>query len=485
MRNQLKMLLSGTALCLPLWGTAHAQSETQNQGDQCRALKSLINQTDASRLEPFGDVQKVADADAPEDCAALIVMIQQSDPGQQQNAQDTARDQDTQTRNFSATDTVSDTVKITKKAVVEGEVAVRMPEANVDVQQQGAQVRVQPGDASINVDQQAPRIEVRQAKASIQVQLPQPVITINQPAPEIIVTMPRPGVSLDRAQPTVQVSTPEPRVTVSQAEPKVNVDVDAKLVDPESSEAQQAANDQVTTQIQRGDGGQDTQGQQANVSIERAEPNVQVASPSQDAEVTYNQAGQPNIDYQSADPDVNVSFIGDPQVRIRQVGQPKVTINQAEEDQAQQQDQDASRMAAAPQQNGGQSADQPRRLSDEDTARMLGVPADGGATVTGRSVIQAGQLIGREVVNSSGDDIGEVSRVVSNDGGYYVVVSYGGFLGFGDDEVALPGQRVALRGDNVLLLGLTQADLDAMPQYDRGREQNIANDQPLRLNTVD
>jgi len=494
MKNCIKMLLSGTALCLPLFGAAYAQSPSQNQGNQCQALRNLINQADARTLEQFGNAQQVADADASDDCAALIVMIEKSDQGQQQNAQGTqqnaqgtSQDQDTQTRNFTASDMVSDTVKITKKAVVQGEVAVQMPKPEVDVQQQGAQVKVQPGHASINVDQQAPNIEVRQAKATIQVQLPQPVITIDQPAPEIIVTMPRPGVSLDQAQPTVQVSTPEPTVTFSQAEPKVNVDVDAKLVDPNSPEAQQAANNQVTTRIQREDAGQGAQGQQANVRIDKAEPNVQVANPGQNATVVYNQAGQPTVDYRSTDPDVNVSFVGDPEVHVRQVGEPKVTFNPAQtgQDQAQQQDQDASRTAPAAQPTGGQGADQPRRLSDEDTARLLGVPQSGAASVTGTKVIPAAQLIGREVVNSNGDNIGEVSRVVSNQGGYYVVVSYGGFLGFGSDEVALPGQRVALRSDDVLLLGLTQDDLDAMPEYDAGREQQIANDQPLRMNTVE
>ena len=518
MKKSIRMLLSGTALCLPLYGAAYAQQS--NQDGACANLRQMISESDGRVVDQFGDAEKVAKADANADCAALVVLIQNSgqNPGQnpqnqgqktaqdpnsqdqtQQSAQDSnaqprdpsqqsaqdSQDVDTQTKNFRASDTVSDTVKITKEAVVEGDVAVRMPEADVDVEQPGAQVKVQPGTASINVDQQAPKIEVRQAKATIQVDLPQPVITIDQPAPEIIVTLPQPGVSLDRARPTVQVSTPDPQVTVSQGNPKVDVDVDAKLVDPNSAEANQGGSNQVTTRVEPQDGG-NGDGAQANVNVSKNDPKVQLVQPEQDAQVSVDQAGQPSIDYQSADPSVKVNYTGDPKVRIRQVGKPKVTFNQA------QPDQNGSRSASAAQGDQQQAQDQqarnqqgqPRQLSDEDTARLLGVPSDGAAKVSGTREVPVANLMNRDVVTSSGEDLGEVSRVVSNNGQPYVVVEYGGFLGFGQDEVALPAQRVALRGDKVLLLGLTEEDIDAMPDYDAGREQSVARDASLKLGIV-
>jgi hypothetical protein len=193
---------------------AYAQSETQQT---CSDLRALVNETDGRIIEPVGDVDEVLAAQSDQDCAAMIVMIEESDPNRQGQPQDTAQgdqprqpqdsqdqsaqasDPETQTRDFQASDTVSDTVEITKQAIVEGEVVATMPNPEVDVQQPGAEVRVQPGSASVNVDQQAPRIVVRQAQPTIRVELPQPVITIDQPAPEIQVTMPDPDTRCNSA----------------------------------------------------------------------------------------------------------------------------------------------------------------------------------------------------------------------------------------------------------------------------------------------
>ena len=499
MKQSIRILLSGTALCLPLLGTAYAQQADQDGA--CANLRQMINESDGRLADKLGDAEKVAKADDNADCGELVVLIGKSRQDPQNDGQETARDPDaqdqpqqtaedpnnvdTQTKGFRASDTVSDTVKITKEAVVEGDVDVRMPKADVDVEQPGSQVRVQPGNASVNVDRRAPRIEVRQARATIQVDLPQPVITIDQPAPEIVVTMPEPGVSLDRSRPQIQVTTPDPQVTVSQGKPEVDVDVDAKLVDPNSAEAKQAGNDQVTTRIEPQEG--DTaEGAQADVNVSKDDPKVQLVQPEQDAQVAFDAAGQPSIDYQSADPSVKVNYTGDPKVRVRQVGKPEVTFNRSQP--GQNGNRTASAAQGGQQQSEGRQAQdqqgQRRQLSDKDTARLLGVPSDGAANVSGTREVQIANLVERDVVTTSGEELGEVSRVVSNDGQPYVVVEYGGFLGFGQDEVALPAQRVALRGDKVLLLGLTERDIDAMPDYDTGREQNMAQDASLKLGVV-
>jgi hypothetical protein len=65
------------------------------------------------------------------------------------------------------------------------------------------------------------------------------------------------------------------------------------------------------------------------------------------------------------------------------------------------------------------------------------------------------------------------------------VVEYGGFLGFGRNEVALPAERVALRGDEVVLLGLSKQGLDAMPDYDAGREENLPQDATLDVGVLE
>ena len=76
--------------------------------------------------------------------------------------------------------------------------------------------------------------------------------------------------------------------------------------------------------------------------------------------------------------------------------------------------------------------------------------------------------------NDSGEDLGEVDRLVVQGDRTYIVLSDGGFLGMGGREVALPLDRITgVRGDDELVLqGLNQQDIDAMPRWngDAGRE---------------
>jgi sporulation protein YlmC with PRC-barrel domain len=114
------------------------------------------------------------------------------------------------------------------------------------------------------------------------------------------------------------------------------------------------------------------------------------------------------------------------------------------------------------------------------TALMFGVAlAPGGAfaqdntTATGTAVasptaVDAAKLIGRKIVNTSGDTVGDVDSVVIDQSGKvrYVIVGVGGFLGIGKKDVALAWDEltIAENGEKVVTTA-TKDQLAALPEH--------------------
>ena len=80
-------------------------------------------------------------------------------------------------------------------------------------------------------------------------------------------------------------------------------------------------------------------------------------------------------------------------------------------------------------------------------------------------------LIGRDVVNLRGNEVGEVEDVVVSrqDGKVlFAVISVGGFLGIGDKDIALPMDQLRVDKDRVLLMSeQSERQLKTMPAYDK------------------
>ncbi len=486
----LTLALGTTALIVPLPGAAFAQ-QAAFEGS-CGDLNTLYEEAAGEVREEFADALDVATANDVEVCTAYIVRVQDAG-GIIAVAADAATDVETETESFSASDTISQTVEITQKAVVDGQVIVRVPVPEVTVDQAGAEVAIIDAPATVSVDQAAPTIVVRQQPMSIALDMPQPTITIQQPAPEIIVTMPAPGVDVSRAQPEVSVVMGDPTVSVTQGDPQVDVQVQARLVDPNAPDAVIDEGNIVTRMEPLDGAGADAQ---ANVRYTKAEPVVRVTDSDQEAQVSVNQA-QPVVLFEPADPQVTVNFSGEPVIELQQVGEPTVTFEQddaalatepeAEAAAADMPEADADVAAVVvPVEEDAVVADPavvaPRaRMTPEDTNTMLARDA---GRETDLMSIMAGDLEGRDVVSANNDDIGSISRVVSNSGRMYVVVEHGGFLGIGTNDIALPIERIALMGDDVLLLGLTEEDLEAMPEYDVTADADVAPDQAFEIGNV-
>ena len=88
-------------------------------------------------------------------------------------------------------------------------------------------------------------------------------------------------------------------------------------------------------------------------------------------------------------------------------------------------------------------------------------------TVTGTADI-ANKMIGRSVVNSTGDKIGEVeSALIDQDGKVrYVIVGVGGFLGMGERDVALRWDQLTMAdNDQKIVVNMTKEQLSALPAH--------------------
>jgi sporulation protein YlmC with PRC-barrel domain len=92
-----------------------------------------------------------------------------------------------------------------------------------------------------------------------------------------------------------------------------------------------------------------------------------------------------------------------------------------------------------------------------DTGMLAGMTAD--------------EIIGRNVVDIAGDDVGSVGDLLLGADGQitHVMVDVGGFLGLGARTVALEvGSLTAEQGDGGdFVVGLTREQIEALPEYER------------------
>ncbi|MBT8143002.1 MAG: PRC-barrel domain-containing protein [Gammaproteobacteria bacterium] len=96
-------------------------------------------------------------------------------------------------------------------------------------------------------------------------------------------------------------------------------------------------------------------------------------------------------------------------------------------------------------------------------------------------VLSSSSLCGTDVKNSRGESLGEVKDLMidTNTGRVsYAVVSFGGFLGFGDKLFAIPLEAMKLnKNDECLILDETKERLEQAPGFDKDDWPSAANPQ--------
>ena len=109
------------------------------------------------------------------------------------------------------------------------------------------------------------------------------------------------------------------------------------------------------------------------------------------------------------------------------------------------------------------------------TGGVSGQPADQqpAAAATAGQAVEASDVIGSEVVNENGDQVGEIKDLVLDANQVeYAVVWVGGFLGIGAKEVAIPLDQLKLgMGESYLMSGETADQLEQMPEYQKDQYQ--------------
>jgi hypothetical protein len=286
---------------------------------------------------------------------------------------------------------------------------VRLDPASARANNQGGK---EAGATNIVVEQSAPSLRVEQGAPQVTVQQQQPQVTVRQSQPDITVRQPAPTVAIDIPQPEIVVKMPKPEVNVAMAQPQVQVNQPP----PQIHVTQPSQQPEVQVQPAQ---------PQVNVQQSGAAPNVQV----------QDNNTPPTVHYERAQPKV---VINEPK------GQPPVRFEEAD-----------SNQQGRPQQNTGSAT------------TGTAVPGSVATTASGQP-IPASKIKNMAIYDTKGTKVGDVERIVqAQDGKREFIVGVGGFLGLGEKHVAIPPENIAVRGDRLLLEGLTQDQLKRMPAVDR------------------
>ena len=457
-----------TRILLPLGasllalGTAAAQDGEPDYTPACLDLFAFLDASPDYVPEDEPELLALIERNDPRACRLRLVSLERAAtaqaPATRRTAPVRAAPQAVERETETATRTVQERVQIEEVVTVQGDVDVAVGVPNVRVVPEAAQVQVQGEAPRVTVRHGGPEIVIREQPATITVGMP--TITIEQDAPEIVITMPEPGVDVAMAEPTVEVRQPAPRVTVTVPDPRVDLDLRAVTgeangegVRTRLSRDRAAAREEPGLRlVQRGDGGAD-----ANVYVGEAVPQVRISGLDADPSVEI-ESGEPDVRFERAEPTVRMD--GEPEIRFERRGEPTVRVVRPGANE---------RQGATPQRlaGGGDRADDTPPASAPRTNRTP--RADG-------TIITVGDLVGREVLGTDGEEIGSIDRVVRVGSVTYAIVEHGGFLGLGDTDIPVPLNRLRADGDDLVATNLTKDAAEDMQAND------VTGGEPLRGN---
>lgn len=121
-------------------------------------------------------------------------------------------------------------------------------------------------------------------------------------------------------------------------------------------------------------------------------------------------------------------------------------------------------------------------MTTPETASAEGTPVEGQIFEQSADTFLASTIMGADIINASGEDVGEVNDLVITDQGQVtgVVIGVGGFLGVGQKDVALEMSRVQTStdedGDLVFTINETEDALKNAPAFETAEDQERERD---------
>ena len=322
-----------------------------------------------------------------------------------------------------------------------GQIVVEQPDAEVDVTVDDPVVTVDQAQPEVLVEQPQPQITVTVAEPTVSVEQQAPIITIEQAQPEVTVTIPEPVITVRMPEPDVNVSTSEPQVAVQQPEPIV------RFVRPEP-----------------------------NITIEESEPRVEVTQA--EPEVRVNRAEAAAVSVEQADADVQVESEGEGQVEVTEA-QPVVNVEQAEGADVEVEQAEADIRIEETEGADVNVVDEAEVVEETEVA-TADVEATGAGLYGAFAETRVSELVGMNVLSTTGEDVGEIDNLIRNGQEILAIVGVGGFLGLGEHSVAIPLDRFSIADEQMILDELTETELEAMPEWDASQGEVVPLDIMVR-----
>lgn len=96
--------------------------------------------------------------------------------------------------------------------------------------------------------------------------------------------------------------------------------------------------------------------------------------------------------------------------------------------------------------------------------------------------VRVGELIGMPVLDDRARTLGHVREVVrTSDGKIELIVSYGGFFGWGTRPVAVPIEFVGIQGREVASLDMRPAEYKSAPTWHDAKAEKLSNDAMIKI----
>jgi hypothetical protein len=486
-------------------GQSGQQTQQQASGQQtsqsaCSDLAQLLDQEGDEVQLDIERLRSLVEGGSNERCQIVLDEVERA--GDLQNfAQDQEQAEQTMSaaeelevavdasRDVTATAEVSETIELERRALVEGEIVVGVPQPDVSVTQEAPEIDVANQAPDVTVQQQRPQVTVRQPQQTITMQMPAPTITIEQPAPEIVITMPDPSVDVSQTEPEVDVTMADPEVQVEQADPEIAFDLNARILTPD--EAERVQDEVASGEREPVTARSEQQGEEPNVTTDVAAATV---SQSSSGEPRVNiQRAEPQVSYEATEPQVRMEAAGEPNIEVRQSGEPNVTFRQASDSGSGQQSgrQGDSQQMASDQQSGqqgdGQELAADQQSGQQDDGQQMAADQQSGETVQQErpdwrvefADAQVLDLVGADVIGERGERIGEIDSVVMLDEEPSAVLGVGGFLGLGERDVAVSLAELTREGENLVLDSITQNELRDMAEFDPAAARELDRQQQL------